>query len=290
LKLTLLLAAMGTLAAGFQGPSESNVTFEAASIKPVEMPADASASRLAPRLAFFQMQMHEGGPGTMDPTRIHYVQLLQPMIAEAFEVPSGQVRGPEWMMETLFEIDAVVAPDTSVHDGHLMLRNLLIERFQMKYHIGATPVNGYALVIEKKGPAISPAKAVRAPSTKAILYNAKGQAMPQLIGKPGIRRTVDSRGWSVAFEQQTMRQFAAYLTEQYTVPVADMTGLSGEYDFTLQFYPPWWGPPRSESSGIKYFPQLNSVVGSKLGLKLGHKKQPGPLVLIDRVEQTPLEN
>jgi uncharacterized protein (TIGR03435 family) len=290
LKLTLLLVAMGTLAAGLQGPSDSNVTFEAASIKPVEIPVDASASRLAPRLALFQMQTHEGGPGTLDPTRIHYVELLQPMIAEAFEVPFGQIRGPEWMMETLFEIDAVVAPDTSVHDCHLMLRNLLIERFQMKYHIGTTPVNGYALLMEKKGSAISPAQGVRAPSTKAILYNAKGQAMPQLIGKAGIRRTVDSRGWSVAFEQQTMRQFAAYLTEQYTVPVADMTGMSGEYDFTLQFYPPWWAPPRSESTGIKYFPQLNSVVGSNLGLKLGHKKRPGPLVLIDHVEQTPTEN
>jgi uncharacterized protein (TIGR03435 family) len=290
LKLKLLLIAMGTLAAGFQGPSDSNVTFEAASIKSVVMPVDGSADRVGGRLAFLQMQRHEGGPGTMDPTRIHYVQPLQTMIAEAFEVPFEQIRGPEWMTETPFDIDAVVAPDTAVHDTDLMLRNLLIERFQMKYHIGATLVNGYALLIEKKGPMISPAQGVRAPSTAAILYNAKGQSMPQLIGKPGIRGTVDNRGWTVAFEQQTMRQFAAYLTEQYTAPVVDMTGMTGEYDFTLQFYPPRWAPPTGESTGVKYFPQLSSVIRPKLGLKLDHKKQPGPLVLIDRVEQTPIEN
>jgi uncharacterized protein (TIGR03435 family) len=226
----------------------------------------------------------------MDPTRIHYIQPLQNMIAEAFEVPFDQIRGPEWMTETMFEVDAVVAPDNAVHDAHLMLRSLLIERFQMKYHIGARLVNGYALLIERKGPVISPAKGVRAPSAVAVLYNAKGQSMPQLIGKPGIRGAVDNRGWTVAFEQQTMRQFAAYLTEQYTAPVADMTGLTGEYDFTLQFYPPRWGPPNGESTGVKYFPQLSSVIRSKLGLKLEHKKQPGPLVLIDRVEETPIEN
>ena len=45
-----------------------------------------------------------------------------------------------------------------------------------------------------------------------------------------------------------------------------------------------------ESTGVKYFAQLSSVIRSKLGLKLDHKKQPGSLVLIDRVERTPIEN
>jgi uncharacterized protein (TIGR03435 family) len=290
LKLKLSLIAMGAFGAAFQGPSDSSVVFDAASIKSVVMPQDGSTNRVGGRLAFLQMQSHEGGPGTMDPTRIHYIQLLQTMIAEAFEVPFEQIRGPEWMTETLFEIDAVVPPDTAVHDAHLMLRNLLVERFQMKYQIGAKPVNGYALLLEKNGPVISPAKGARAPSTVAILYDAKGLSMPQLIGKPGIHRTVDNRGWTVAFEQQTMRQLTAYLAEQYAAPVVDMTGMTGEYDFTLEFYPPRWGPRTGESTGVKYFPQLSSVVRSKLGIKLDHKKQPGPLVLINQIEQTPIEN
>lgn len=290
MKLTLIFFAIATLASTLQAQSDSGVAFEAASIKPVEVPADAGNPRAGTRFILFQMEKHEGGPGTMDPGRIHYVQPLQPLIAEAFEVPFRQVRGPEWMMESLFEVDAVMPANTSLHNAHLMLRNLLIERFRIQYHVGTTLVDGFALVVEKNGPRISPTMDRRAPSTVPIRFNAKGQAMPQFIGKPGIRNTVDNRGWSVAFEQQTMRQFATYLAELYRAPVADLTGMTGEYDFTLQFYPPGWGPTRETSTGVKYFPLLGTGIRRNLGLRLKRMKQAGPFVAIDHAEQAPIEN
>jgi len=267
-RLAFLLFAIGTLA---NNSDDSTLSFDAASLKPVEVPDNTpgvAPGRLALRRVFYELQKHEGGPGTMDPTRIHYVRPLQSLIAEAFEVHLEQTHGPDWMLEMLIDIDAVVPPDTTVHDGRLMLRNLLIDRFHMEYHTGLTPVNGYALVIDKRSPALS---------------------LAQSAGKPGIHMTVDNRGWTVTFERQTMREFATYLARQYNSPVEELTGLSGEYSFTLQFFPPGWGMPDPELH-IKYFPRLSSVIHSKLKLKLKNKKLPGPFVAIDRLAQTPIGN
>ncbi len=211
------------------------------------------------------------------------------LLAEAFEVPQRQVRGPAAIYDILVEIHAAVPPETTVHEGHLMLRNLLVQRFHISYRVETISVRGFALVASKKGPIVSPSTASEARAITPIVYSRDGHPIPQVTGKPGIRSAHENRGWTVAFDQQTMAQFAAYLGERFYAPVEDRTGMTGRFAFTLQFYPPDWGLPSGED-GVKYFPPLRSVMGSKLGLSLQNKKQPGRLIVIEHLDQEPGEN
>ena len=276
-------------AEAFQTADHSDITFEAASIKPVDAPLGDPAGRGGARLATFRLWRREGGPGTNDPARIHYTQMLSGLLQEAFEIPLRQLRAPYWMNEAMFDIDAVLNPGATVPEARLMLRNLLLQRFQISYHVESVPVDGFALVIDKKGAAITRVADFHGVSNAPLTYTPDGHALPQMTGHAGIRSVAENRGWVVAFEQQSMAQFAAYLAERFSEPVMDLTGTSEPYNFILQFFPPDWGIPKGDS-GVKYFPRLTSVMRTNLGLKLEHKKQPGSLIVIDRAQETPTEN
>jgi uncharacterized protein (TIGR03435 family) len=287
LRAFLLITLPALWTASAQTAGDQQITFEAASVKVIDLQATPGDLRMAA----MRMRRQQGGPGTDDPGRLHYLLPLSALIARAFEVQADQVQGLPWTSNPLLEINAAVAPGASVHDAHLMLRNLLVERFQMKYRVETKPVNGFALLSVKKGALVSPVSTehARPVTTAAMMYTPDGHAIPQLIGKPGIRSVHEVRGWAVVFEQQTMAQFAAYLGERFATPVQDLTGIGGKVDFSLQFYPPEWSLPSGED-GVKYFPPLRSVMRSKLGLRLQSKKQPGPLIVIEHIEPLPTEN
>jgi bla regulator protein blaR1 len=78
---------------------------------------------------------------------------------------------------------------------------------------------------------------------------------------------------------------------------AKKEGLTGKFDFTLEFAPEPPGalsPPRSveglsdntDTSG----PNLITAVQQQLGLKLNPSKVPLDVLIIDRVDQVPTEN
>ena len=59
--------------------------------------------------------------------------------------------------------------------------------------------------------------------------------------------------------------------------VVDRTGLSGEYDFTLE-----WAPALNESAGGA---SLFTALVEQLGLRLESGKRPMDAVVIDRIER-----
>ena len=74
-----------------------------------------------------------------------------------------------------------------------------------------------------------------------------------------------------------MRRLVEILTEQLGELVADRTGLSGEYDFTLE----WVRNLADSAAGPSLFTALNE----QLGLRLEPAKTPVQAVVIDRVER-----
>jgi uncharacterized protein (TIGR03435 family) len=71
--------------------------------------------------------------------------------------------------------------------------------------------------------------------------------------------------------------------------VIDKTGLTGKYDFTLEFAPEGLGPgplDATDQSG----PNILTAVQEQLGLKLEPKKTRLDMLTIDRADKVPTEN
>ena len=107
---------------------------------------------------------------------------------------------------------------------------------------------------------------------------------------------------------QSMAGLAEMLSGQLDLPVVDMTGLTGKYDFTLYFAPeagvgmrlpggipppPHEGGPGMPAAGTpdtQSSPPLPTALQEQLGLKLEQQKGPVDLLVIDHLEKTPVEN
>ena len=114
----------------------------------------------------------------------------------------------------------------------------------------------------------------------------------------------------MAASMRSLPQLADMFGNQLGFPVIDRTGLSGNYDFTLDFAPePGQGPmpglpppPPPQGGGdsgpgrgglagdTSDAPSLLTAVQEQLGLKLEKKKGPLDILIIDHAEKTPAEN
>lgn len=74
-----------------------------------------------------------------------------------------------------------------------------------------------------------------------------------------------------------MPRLAEILTGQVGELVVDRTGLSGEYDFTLE-----WVPALNESAGGA---SLFTALVEQLGLRLESGRRPMEAIVIDRIER-----
>ncbi|HKE56023.1 MAG TPA: TIGR03435 family protein, partial [Pyrinomonadaceae bacterium] len=87
-------------------------------------------------------------PGNFDYTGVslaEYVKL-------AFGVTNRQLLGPRWIYEDRYDIAGKAASPAREDEILLMLRTLLMDRFQMKFHRENREAPVYALVVGKDGP------------------------------------------------------------------------------------------------------------------------------------------
>ena len=124
--------------------ADSNVTFEAASVKP--------AGPFVPG----EMGSMRGGPGSGDPGRITSARAtLSDLLARAYDVWLDQISGPAWLNDRsayAYRIDATLPPKTTMEQFRLMLQNLLAERFHLRLHHETKTRPGYELVVASGGP------------------------------------------------------------------------------------------------------------------------------------------
>jgi uncharacterized protein (TIGR03435 family) len=74
-------------------------------------------------------------------------------------------------------------------------------------------------------------------------------------------------------------------------PVIDRTGLSGTFDFVIEFTPTFNGPlpPGADFTPDETGPTFVEALKQQLGLKLEPQTGPVPVIVVDHVEQ-PSEN
>ena len=295
-------------AAGLHGQAPAPLAFEVASVRP--------SGPLPPR--------GRGGMATITPERLTYqYATMQRLLMDAYGVGRGQIKGaPAWVTANavdgaaLFDISAKVPPGATKEQVATMLQNLLKERFKLVVHRESSEVSGYALVTARGGPKL---KVSAGPPRESERNQTVKGAMVLQVGSAGFPELAPGRNMGGVFKDGTARmRFRDYpmfdLAQQFSfalgVQIVDKTGLSGTYDFTLEFTPPETGsvvammaimglspgqtaPLKGNGPNpvqLDTLPTVSSAMERQLGLKLEATKIATDSLVIDHVEKTPIEN
>lgn len=274
-------------------PSQRPLSFDAASIKPVIQPPISN--------------VRTGGPGTKNPSRIHYPYItLRTLLIDAYDVQNYQIVGAGWLDTERYELNATMPPDTSKDLMRTMLQNLLFERFKLAVHRETKDLPMYTLVVSKNGPTLkeSVTSTTEPDGVDAVSpqqhprIGADGfPALPELQGRAGVFILNTSSRIRAIFQDQSIQELAKFLASRLRRPVDDATGLTPRYDFILTFnreglVGPTPPSPSAEGSLAETSldtPDIFDAVKS-LGLKLEPRRGPVELIIIDHAEKRPTEN
>jgi len=212
----------------------------------------------------------------------------------AFNVKDHQLIGaPDWADSISFDITATYAADPAQteNDTRAMLRTLLADRFGLKTHSERRDVAIYALVMARKDG--RPTSALVRSTVDCEKWIAEGR--PRLGAgsashvAPGGTRPVCQMLTSRRFISagaQTMRQLTDVLQALTGRPVADRTGLTGAFDFDLQWTS---GPVASAAPGAAAppddGPSIFGALQEQLGLRLVPDHEPFDVIVIDAVRR-----
>jgi len=285
--LTLLAGAAIAAAQSFSAPAgnvdapnpEVPLYFEAASLKP-------SDPKAGPGMGIRRQ------PGGRFNTFNTTVRVL---ITFAYQIQDYQLVGaPDWIRSSRYDIVAKlegdpppVRPGTGADHMMLATRTLLTERFKLKVHRETREMDMYALMMAKPdgkpGPRLKPAGNECSPEALA----ARRGAPPPAPGTGPICG-INFLAGRVRFGGYPLSLFATSVSNQVGRAVVDRSGLTGNWDFELNFAaPPPQGPlppgvelPPTDPDA----PDLFTAVREQLGLKLESTKGPIEVLVIDSIE------
>jgi uncharacterized protein (TIGR03435 family) len=106
---------------------------------------------------------------------------------------------------------------------------------------------------------------------------------------PGVRPT-EGRKLGLTGHSATLDQLAFFLSSPLGIPVLDKTGLKGQYDFEFDLTSYRTGGPGSADPPQDPVAVLQAALPRQLGLRLEARKMPVDMLVVDRIEKTPLEN
>lgn len=185
---------------------------------------------------------------------------LREYIFLAYGVKDYSFSGPSWLETAAFDIDAKLPAGSPSGLYPAMLQMLLAERFNLAVRREPRIVNGYVLVVDKKGLKIQPVE----PGDASI-----ATYPTRLVAKSA-----------------SMTQVADILSSHFGSPVRDRTGLPGVYTFTLE----WLPDDAPLTTGGPVATTIFGALGEQLGLRLESGKVPIDILVVDRIERTPTEN
>jgi uncharacterized protein (TIGR03435 family) len=283
------------------GQATESLTFEVASVKP-SAPPPAAGGRGG---VFFGPP--RGGPGTPDPGQITWTNAtLKNLLMTAYDVKSYQVSGPAWMDAERYDIVAKVPVGATKEQVNVMWQNLLAERFGVTLHHEFKEFKVEELVVAKGGHKLkeSAEDPAAPPPSGPPQFGKSGELIvPGLVTMISMGSNGPS-AHSVA-KAQPLSKLTTMLGNQLNRPVLDKTGLTGLYDFSLEFTPdlsgipmpvlaagqPGPGPVTSPgASASDPVPDLAAAVQQQLGLRLVASKAKLDVLMIDKAEKVPTDN
>jgi uncharacterized protein (TIGR03435 family) len=180
----------------------------------------------------------------------------------AYHVQDRQIAGPSWLGSDRFDITAKTDGIADEVVMKRMLQSLLAERFSLSFHREPREMKVIVLTIANSGIKLRPTSAPDAePFRENSVNGTVAKSMP--IG-----------------------EFADFLSGPLEMPVVDRTGLTGKYDFTLDFTP-YLPDPTKNMDGTKPDTTaiLKAALNDELGLKMAAIKAPIDVLVVDHVEK-----
>jgi bla regulator protein blaR1 len=236
------------------------------------------------------------------------------LLQQAFGVERDRIVGaPDWVRSRRFDIEAKVAPEDApkldklkMEQRRVMILPLLEERFGLKYHHEVRELPTYSLVVTKGGSKLKESTAPVGPPPGAP-QGSGGPGAPDGPGGSGgpPRDPVGNRGMmrvmpgNLEANGATIAFLAHALSNSVGRTVVDKTGLTGNYDFKLNWTPDpgsmppggpgLGGPPQGDASVDPDGPTLFTALEEQLGLKLQSEKGKVDVIVIDHID-LPTEN
>jgi uncharacterized protein (TIGR03435 family) len=225
---------------------ETRAVFEVASIKPNDSNSGVSnGGRLAGE--------------RFTSTNVTIVQLLR----TAYGVQEFQIQGgPGWIGIDRFDITANMPSGSRPDAWPVMLQNLLADRFGLRLHREPRQMDVYALVVARNGFRSTPLDSSRcAPPNGSCGFSA-------------TPTEIVARG-------QSMDQLAVRLSRSIGQTVVNKTGVSGIFDFKVE----WTQDEQFRAAGASASPAIFTALTEQLGLRLQGDRAPVEVLVIDAIER-----
>lgn len=243
----------------FGQPASSPLSFEVASVKPASAAIATKDEYSAGYNAGMRAALAAQGLRVRGRSVNVTDNSLRDLIRMAYQVKDYQISAPGWIAQEKYQIAATMPAGATRADVPEMLRTLLEQRFHLKLHRETRKMAVYALVEAKGG-----AKLTAAPADRRA--------------GPGFAREGQVQALSCSLDA-----FADLLTKAEDRVVVDTTGITGLYDFDLNYQ------PETASTAEDTRPTLAAVLRER-GLRLERRELPAEVLVIDQADKVPTEN
>jgi bla regulator protein BlaR1 len=212
---------------------------------------------------------------------------LRGLIRVAYAVEQSRILdGPAWIDSEKYDVEAKLDPteiqklatlsltERNIEQSRLV-QELLADYFKLVLHHDTKQLLGYALVVAAGGPKVQKAK--------------PGDTYPNGIAGPGGLpigggTLVQPEKSKLVGQGVPLSDLAKELSQyELNRPVLDLTGLPGNYDFTLQW------TASTDKNVAQDTSSILAAIQNQLGLQLNAQNLPTDVLVIDRAER-PAQN
>lgn len=212
-------------------------------------------------------------------SRFHGFMSAIELVSLAYQLPPLRVAdGPPWMKTERFEVTGMISAPRQKGDLPIMLRHLLEDRFGLKVHPDRRPMPVNLLLLARSDGKLGP-------GLRQVNRNCSNDSPvleDRCYGQEGIGNFA-FRGWQWDRVLSTLERMSGRT-------VIDRTGLSGQFDMSLEWNPQLSRLPELIGTGptladLEARPILSTAVREQLGLKLEPGTEPVDVLVIDRIER-----
>jgi uncharacterized protein (TIGR03435 family) len=266
-------------AARAQSPPSDGPAFEVATVRENKSVETRSRIEVLPSGQFNAINM----------TLRQIISIVYPTDGGRFRHADQLVGGAGWFDSVRFDIIAKTDArggdsnkpgfTASAADRHaaervrLMMKGLLAERFKLRVHQEIRQLPIYELVVIKRTGELGP-HITRAATDCMEEWKKQGNPDARSLACGSLQRTGPGRVIGQAVE---IGPLVANLHDWAGRPVVDRTGLSGRFDFTLD-----WAPDGSTDTNV---PSIFTALQEQLGLKLEPSRGPVDVLVVDSAER-----
>jgi uncharacterized protein (TIGR03435 family) len=278
-----------------QTQATGTLAFEVASVKPSKETKSSSNVPLGPGNVYTASHGILSANNFPLLTYLMFAYKLADYQQEAIESTA-----PDWVINDRYSIEARTEKlDVTKDQLRLMMRSLLAERFKLAVHYEKRQVRVFALTMAKAGtmgPKLQPHPVGETCSNLSLTSTtADGKPVelplqPERGGFPavcngilGLPASAQDR-YSFGASDVPLSMIVSALSSWGNLgrPVIDQTGLTGTYDFVLDYTP---DPRPSYATIDSGGPGFQEALKQQLGLKLESQRAPVEFLVLDHVER-----